>query len=107
MRIFNTARTVAHDWTDPEPFQSNSIFTLYFHLDLRFPKSRFPKDFFTEILHVIYKHFCLFHFKYTCPSHLKVEHLANFLSLSLSVSYGASALIRVMASLISWGFETS
>ena len=29
------------------------------------------------------------------------------LSLSLCVSYGASDLIRVMASLISWGFETS
>ena len=48
------------DGTDPAPFQSNSIFILHFHLDLRFPKSRFPKDFSTEILHVIYKHFsCL------------------------------------------------
>ena len=62
-----------------------------------FSKKSFPKDFSTAILHIIYKHFCLSHFKYTCPSHLKVEYLANSLSLSLSVSYGASARIRVIA----------
>jgi len=44
-RIFNNARTFVRDWTDPAPFQSNSIFILYFHLDLRFPKSRFTKRF--------------------------------------------------------------
>ena len=103
----HTARTFPRDSTDLVPFQSNSIFILYFHLHLRFPKSHFPKDFSTEILHVMYKHFCLPHFKCACPSHLKVEHLANTHThthtLSLSVSYGASARIRGMASLISWG----
>ena len=84
----------------------------YVTLSFRSPFSKkSPKDFSTEILYVIYKHLYLSNFKYKCPSHLKVEHLANSLtlslSLSLSVSHGASARIRLMASLISWGFETS
>jgi hypothetical protein len=85
-------------------FQISVQLSFYIILSFRYPfsKNSLSGRSSTEILHVIYEHFCLSHFKHRCRNHHKFEHVANSLSFPLSVSLSPVALRPVFGS---WPLE--